>query len=129
MFVKNPVLMFFSSSICNHQGYLRTDISGIDQASLVHLITSLTITLISFMPIFIYFTCTSLYMNKKSLICSNLFRKSPPFHTVIRINLILLSSHILVFFAISFYFFGANVNVSYGIFVGICNIQIVNMPT
>jgi len=35
----------------------------------------------------------------------------PPFHTVIRIQLISLSCHILVSFAILFYSYGANVNV------------------
>jgi len=47
-----------------------------------------------------------------SLICSTFMQyKSPLFHTVIRIHLILLSSHILVF-AFSFYLHGANDNVN-----------------
>jgi len=52
----------------------------------------------------------------------NFFRnfKSPLFHTVIRIHLISLSYHILVF-AISFYFYGASANVS----VSVTNMYIV----
>jgi len=52
-------------------------------------------------------------MNKRSLIRSTFFRhhKSSPFHTIIRIHLISLSSHMVVF-ATSFYLYGANVNVN-----------------
>jgi len=43
----------------------------------------------------------------------NFFRHyKSPFHTVIRILLTSLSYHILVIFAISFLFYGANVNVN-----------------
>jgi len=42
--------------VCIHLGYLRTDISGIDQASLLHLThISLSFTVILFTPIFILF--------------------------------------------------------------------------
>jgi len=48
--------MFFSSLLCIHLGYLRTDISGFNQAPLFYLIyISLSFTLISFMQIFILF--------------------------------------------------------------------------
>jgi len=48
--------MFFSPLVCIHLGYLRIDLSGIDQASLFYLILiSLSLTLISFMPICISF--------------------------------------------------------------------------
>jgi len=48
----------FSSIVCIHLGYLRTDISGIDQASLFHLmLISLSLTLILFKTNFIYLTC------------------------------------------------------------------------
>jgi len=52
-------------------------------------------------------------MNYDVINLLNLFRhyKSPPFHTVIRIHLISLFSHILVF-AITFWFHEANVNVN-----------------
>jgi len=53
--VKNPSLsLLFSSLVCIHPGHLRTDISGIDQPSLFHLILiSLSFTLISFIPFFL----------------------------------------------------------------------------
>jgi len=48
--VENPSLsLFLSSLVSNHQGYLRIDISVIDQALLFHLIhISLSFTVISF---------------------------------------------------------------------------------
>jgi len=51
--VINPSLsLFLSSFIYIHLGYLRTDISGIDHASLFHLTRiSLSFSVISFMPI------------------------------------------------------------------------------
>jgi len=61
--VKNLSLsLFLSSLVCIHLGYLRTDISGIDQASLLHLIH----IPLSFSPSFyschfiFYFTCKCL---------------------------------------------------------------------
>jgi len=55
--LKNPSLsLFLSSLVCIHLGYLRTDISGIDQASSFHLThISLSFTVISFTPIFMLF--------------------------------------------------------------------------
>jgi len=55
--VENPSLSLFLSSLaCIHLGYLRTDISGIDQASSFHLThISLSFTVISFTPIFTLF--------------------------------------------------------------------------
>jgi len=46
------VVAVVSSLVCNHLGYLRTDFSGIEQASFFHLILiSLPFTLISFTDI------------------------------------------------------------------------------
>jgi len=46
----------FSSLVCIHLGYLRTDISGIEQASSFHLThISLSFTVISLTPIFMLF--------------------------------------------------------------------------
>jgi len=48
--------LFLSSLVCIHLGFLRTDISGIDQASLFHLTyMSLSFTVISFTPTFMLF--------------------------------------------------------------------------
>jgi len=48
--------LFISSLVCIHLDYLRTDISGINQASLFHIILILlSFTLVSFMPILILF--------------------------------------------------------------------------
>jgi len=51
---ENPSLsLFLSSLVCIYLGYLRTDISGIDQASSFHLThISLSFTVLSFTPIF-----------------------------------------------------------------------------
>jgi len=55
--VENPSLSrFLSSLVCIYLGDLRTDISGIDQASSFHLThVSLSFTVISFTPIFMLF--------------------------------------------------------------------------
>jgi len=51
-FVENPSLsLFFSSLLCIRLGYLRTDLSGIDQASSLHL----AYISLSFTPIFMLF--------------------------------------------------------------------------
>jgi len=64
---------------------------------------------------FIYLTC---FYEQVVINLFKFFRhyKWPPFHTAIRIHLISLPSHTLVF-AISFYFYGANVNVNISYFV------------
>jgi len=76
--------------VCIHLCYLRTDISGIDQASLFHLILILiSFTLISCMLILFYLTCVYDYVVQ---LLRHYWPKSPPFHTVIRIHLIVIVS-------------------------------------
>jgi len=59
--LSTPLSLFLSSLVCIHLGYLRTDISGIDQASSFHLThISLSLTVISFTPILLYLTCKCL---------------------------------------------------------------------
>jgi len=72
---------------------LRTDISGIDQASLFHLIIiSPSFYLCQFL---VYLTCKCLWISSHWFF--QLFRhnKSPPFHSVIFIHLISLPYHII----------------------------------
>jgi len=70
-----------SSLVCIHLDYLRTDISGIEQTLLFHLIIILlSFILISFMSICIL--CVFVSVNKWSLISSIVrYYKSPPFYT------------------------------------------------
>jgi len=118
--VENSTLsLFFFSLVCTHLGYLRTRITGNDQTSLFHLILiSLSFTFILFIGNYYFIWLVSMNMYIKYIIfmyiqllfgpTAWLLYTSPPFPTVIHIRLISLSSHIL-FFAISFYFYWANV--------------------
>jgi len=57
-FNKSSFSQFLISVVCNHLGYLSTDISGINQASLFHLtLVSLSFILVSCMPILFNFNC------------------------------------------------------------------------
>jgi len=103
--------LFLCSLVSIHIGYLTTDISVLTKfrCFISH------ISLVYHSPSFhshqylSYLTCKFLVIN-----LFNFFRhyKLPPFHTVIRIHLISHSYRILVYFAISFYLSGANVNVN-----------------
>jgi len=92
--VKNLTLsLFLSSIVCIHLCYLRTDISGIDQASLFFSHTHFAIIYRPFIHAnFILFDLLNMF---------NFFRlyKSPPFHTVIRIH---YSTHLVILSYFSF---------------------------
>jgi len=91
--------LFISSLVCIHLGYLRTDLSSINQASLFLLtLISLSFALFSFIFIYLYFILMVCVYELVVINLFNFFRhyKLPPFHTVIRIHLISSLYHILV---------------------------------
>jgi len=97
--VENPsISLFFSSSVCIHLGYigyLRTDISGFDQADHCFIACSIRNHSPSFHSgrILFYFTC--LYICHLFILCRHY--KAPSFHTVIRIHIISSPSHTCIF--------------------------------